>query len=256
MTISGEPGDPPSRLGFPLADIGAGIYAALGVMMALYHQTKTGEGQKIEVSLLGGQIRLMGFSMTRTVMLPPQPPPAPGTGGTRIVAGAVPNFNANFDDKDGKPFMFQIVGEEAWSKGMTNAGLMPKLKEIGAEKLGDVLTDREKFGVFMDTMKKMFATDTRDKWVKAMREADIICAPLNTLAEAAKDPDVVLNKYVVDVQHPKYGVIHEVGSPWEFSETPVNIGVAPELSQHTDEILKGLGYSDAQIADLKNKKAI
>jgi crotonobetainyl-CoA:carnitine CoA-transferase CaiB-like acyl-CoA transferase len=187
-------------------------------------------------------------------MLPPQPPQAGGA--TRIVPGAVPIFNANFNDKDGKPFMFQVVGEDAWAKGMTAAGLMPKLKEIGAEKLGDVATSREKQVLFLDTMNKLFASDTRDKWVKAMREADIICAPINTLQDAAVDPDVVLNNYIVEVQHPKYGKIKEVGSPWEFSETPVKIGVAPELGEHNEEILKGLGYTDAQIADLKAKKAI
>lgn len=249
-----QPGQPIRTGQVSVADETAGMTTFAAAMAGLYCAKTTGVGQKIDVSLLGGQIRLMGFSMTRTVMLPPQQPQAGGA--TRIVPGAVPNFNANFSDKDGKPFMFQVVGEDAWAKGMTAAGLMPKLKEIGAEKLGDVATSREKQTIFLDTMNKLFATDTREKWVKAMREADIICAPINTLQDAAVDPDVVMNNYVVEVQHPKYGKIKEVGSAWEFSETPIKVGVAPELGQHNMEILKSLGYTDAQIADLQAKKAI
>jgi crotonobetainyl-CoA:carnitine CoA-transferase CaiB-like acyl-CoA transferase len=249
-----QPGQPLRTGQVSVADETAGMTSFAAAMAGLYCARMTGVGQKIDISLLGGQIRLMGFTMSRTVMLPPQPEAAGGQ--TRIVPGAVPNFNASFNDKDGKPFMFQVVGEEAWTKGMTAAGLMPKLKEIGAEKLGDVAASREKQVVFLDTMNKLFASDSRDKWVKALREADIICAPINTLRDAAQDPDVLANNYVIEVEHPKYGKIKEVGSPWEFSETPVKIGVAPELGEHNMQILKGLGYTDAQIEELKNKKAI
>lgn len=249
-----QPGQPMRTGQVSVADETAGMTSFAAVMAGLYCARMTGVGQKIDMSLLGGQIRLMGFTMTRTVMLPPQSEAAGGQ--TRIVPGAVPNFNASFNDKDGKPFMFQVVGEEAWTKGMTAAGLMPKLQEIGAEKLGDVAVSREKQVVFLDTMNKLFASDSRDKWVKALREADVICAPINTLRDAAQDPDVLANNYVIEVEHPKYGKIKEVGSPWEFSETPVKIGVAPELGEHNIPILKGLGYTDAQIEELKNKKAI
>jgi crotonobetainyl-CoA:carnitine CoA-transferase CaiB-like acyl-CoA transferase len=249
-----QPGQPLRTGQVSVADETAGMTSFAAAMAGLYCARMTGVGQKIDISLLGGQIRLMGFTMTRTVMLPPQPEAAGGQ--TRIVPGAVPNFNASFNDKDGKPFMFQVVGEEAWTKGMTAAGLMPKLKEIGAEKLGDVASSREKQVVFLDTMNKLFASDSRDKWVKALREADIICAPINTLRDAAQDPDVLANNYVIEVEHPKYGKIHEVGYPWEFSETPAKVGVAPELGEHNMQILKGLGYTDAQIEELKNKKAI
>ena len=105
-------------------------------------------------------------------------------------------------------------------------------------------------------MDRLFATDTREKWVKAFRDADIVCAPINTLADVATDPQVVANQYVIEVDHPKAGKIKEVGFPWKFSRTPAKAGIAPELGEHNDEVLKGLGYSDADIEQLGEEGVI
>ncbi len=247
-----QPGQTPRTGQVSVADETAGMTAFAAALAGLYCAKTTGVGQKIDTSLLGGQIRLMGFSMTRTLFTGE----TIQGGQTRIVPGAVPNFNANFVDKEGKPFMFQIVGEEAWAKGMKAAGFDKMLADIGCSKLGDVATSKEKQQVFLETLTKMFATDSRDKWVTLLRSADIICAPVNTLKEASVDPDVIANKYVIDVPHPKHGSLKEVGSPWKFSETPVKIGVAPELGEHNIPILKSLGYSDADIEALKKEGVI
>ena len=108
----------------------------------------------------------------------------------------------------------------------------------------------------MDTMDRLFATDTREHWLKLLREADVVCAPINTLAEAAIDPDVIANNYVIEVDHPKVGKIKEVGFHWKFHKTPAKAGIAPELGEHNNEVLKGLGYSDADIKHLKEEGAI
>jgi crotonobetainyl-CoA:carnitine CoA-transferase CaiB-like acyl-CoA transferase len=103
----------------------------------------------------------------------------------------------------------------------------------------------------------MFATPPRDKWVEILREADIVSAPINTLLEGSNDPDVVANGYVTEVDYPKFGKSLKVhGSPWHFSETPPKVGIAPELGQHNDEVLARLGYTAAQIADLRERKII
>ncbi len=80
---------------------------------------------------------------------------------------------------------------------------------------------------------------------------------INTLLEASNDPDVIANEYVTWVDYPKYDKKIKVhGSPWIFSETPPKIGIAPELGAHTAPILKSLGYSDAQIKELKDREVI
>jgi crotonobetainyl-CoA:carnitine CoA-transferase CaiB-like acyl-CoA transferase len=104
---------------------------------------------------------------------------------------------------------------------------------------------------------ELFATGPRDDWVARLRGADIVSAPINTLLEAANDPDVLANGYVTEIDYPEYGKTLKVhGSPWHFSETPAQIGVAPKLGADNDEILARLGYTPAQIEDFRDRKII
>ena len=89
-----------------------------------------------------------------------------------------------------------------------------------------------------------------------LRGIDIVCAPINTLLEASRDPDVIANKYIIEVDHPKAGKIREVGFPWKFSKFTPQAGIAPELGEHNQEILHGLGYSDADIDQLKKEGVV
>ncbi len=220
-------------------------------LVGLYHKKMTGEGQLIETSLLGGQIRLMGFSMTRVLMSGQEMP----RGRARVSGGAMPAVTASFNDKNGKPFMIQMVGEELWQKGMKAAGFDKALAEAGCANLADVTTE-EKTKVFLDTMDKLFATDTREHWLEVLRRVDIVSAPINTVLEASRDPDVIANNYIIEVDHPKVGKIKEVGFPWKFHKTPARAGIAPELGEHNDEIYKGLGFSDADMEQLKKEGVI
>ena len=223
-----------------------------GLMVALYHAKMTGEGQKIETSLLGSQIRLMGFSMTRALFSGEQNPRRRD----RILGGKAPSLSASFNDKNGKPFMIQMTGEELWQNAMKVAGFDKTLAEAGCAKLGDVARSDEMKKTFLDTIDKLFATDTREHWLEILRRADIVSAPIYTLLEAAVEPQVIANNYVIEVDHPKVGKIKEVGFPWRFSKTPPRAGIAPELGEHNNEVLKGLGYSDADIEQFTKEGVI
>ena len=90
-----------------------------------------------------------------------------------------------------------------------------------------------------------------------LRGADVVSAPVNTLLEASNDPDVLANGYIAEVEYPEIGESLKVhGTPWQFSETPAKLGVAPKLGEHNSEILLGLGYSEAEIAALREQKVI
>ncbi len=220
-------------------------------IVGLYHKKMTGEGQKIDTSLLGSTIRLMGHSMTRTLMTGQET----RRSRTRIYGRATPGITGTFNDKNGKPFSIQ-TDEERWQKGMAAAGFDKMLAEISCAKLGDAIESEEKTRLFLDTMDRLFATNTREHWLKILRGADIACAPTNTLLEASRDPDVIANNYVIEVDHPRVGKIKEVGLPWKFSKTPAKAGIAPELGEHNNEVYKGLGYSDADIEQLKKEGVI
>ncbi len=235
-----------------VADETAAFHNFQAVMVGLYHKLKTGEGQLIETSLFGSQVRLMGFFMTQVLMGGKQMPRSR----VRMVVGTAPNMTASFNDKNGKPFMLQLVGEARWRKGMEAAGFAKTLDEVGCGSLVEVANSPKKKKTFLETMDRLFATDTRDHWVKILREADIFSAPINTLAEAGADPDAVANNYVIEVDHPRVGKIKEVGFPWKFHKTPAKAGIAPELGEHNSEVLKGAGYSDADIKQLKEEGVI
>jgi crotonobetainyl-CoA:carnitine CoA-transferase CaiB-like acyl-CoA transferase len=104
---------------------------------------------------------------------------------------------------------------------------------------------------------RLFASNTRDHWVAKLRAADIVSAPINTMLEAASDPDVLANGYVTEVDYRRHGKRLRVhGSPWSFSQTPARVGIAPELGEHNDDVLKDLGYSDGEILGLRERKVI
>jgi crotonobetainyl-CoA:carnitine CoA-transferase CaiB-like acyl-CoA transferase len=120
-----------------------------------------------------------------------------------------------------------------------------------------IITSEEKRATLLRTLDELFATGPRDDWVARLRGADIVAAPINTLLEASNDPDVLANGYVTEVDYPQHGKTLKVhGTPWHFSETPARIGVAPQLGEHNDEVLGGLGYSEEQIRSFREHKVI
>ena len=247
------PGQPLKTGIVSVADETCAVLAFGGIMAGLYCAKMTGIGQKIETSLLGGQIRLMGWTLSTTMWKETNPV----TGQARITGTAErPGIAASFNDANGKPFVLQMNGEE-WKKAMSALGFYPALEEKGFGDLGVAVTSETKRISMLKTLDELFATDNRDKWVEILRAADIVSAPTNTLLEASNDPDVVANGYVTEVEYPMYGRKLKVhGSPWLFSETPVSIGIAPQLGEHNLSILTGIGYSDAQIQELKEKNII
>jgi crotonobetainyl-CoA:carnitine CoA-transferase CaiB-like acyl-CoA transferase len=129
--------------------------------------------------------------------------------------------------------------------------------EAGFGELGVVIGNDERREALLATLDKLFATGPRDRWVALLRQADIVSAPINTLLEASNDPDVLANGYVTEVEYPRHGKTLKVhGSPWHFSETPARVGIAPELGQHTDEVLQEIGYRAEDIAGLRERKVI
>jgi crotonobetainyl-CoA:carnitine CoA-transferase CaiB-like acyl-CoA transferase len=136
-------------------------------------------------------------------------------------------------------------------------GFYERMEEAGFGHLGVAMDSDEKRETMLATLGQLFATGSREDWVARLRAADIVSAPINTMLEASNDADVVANGYVAEVEYPKHGKRLKVhGSPWQFSDTPARIGIAPELGEHNGEVLASLGYSEAEIAGLRQRKVI
>ena len=237
-----------------VADETCAILAFGGALAALTYARTTGIGQKVDCSLLGGQIRLMGWTLTTAMWRGKDPV----TGQARITGTAErPGISSSFNDRDGKPLVFQLGGNAKWRDAMTALGFYEALEKAGFGDLGVIISSDEKRASLLRMLDELFATGPRDDWVARLRGADIVSAPINTLLEASNDPDVLANGYVTEIDYPKHGKRLKVhGSPWNFSETPAHVGLAPELGSYNDDALASLGYTPAQIADLRERKII
>jgi crotonobetainyl-CoA:carnitine CoA-transferase CaiB-like acyl-CoA transferase len=245
----------PLRTGIvSVADETCAILAFGGALAALTHARATGVGQKVDCSLLGGQIRLMGWTLTTAMWRNRNPV----TGQARVTGTPErPGLSASFNDRDGKPLVFQLNGGRQWKSAMSALGFYDALERAGFADLGVIVASEEQRAALLRTLDELFATGLRDDWVARLRGADIVSAPINTLLEASNDPDVVANGYVAEVEYPKHGKTLKVhGSPWQFSETPPHIGVAPDLGADNDTVLGELGFGAAEIAELRERKII
>ena len=245
----------PLRTGIvSVADETCAILAFGGALAALTYARATGIGQKVDCSLLGGQIRLMGWTLTTTMWRDRNPV----TGQARVTGTPEnPGLSASFNDRDGRPLVFQLNGARKWREAMAALGFYETLDQAGFGDLGVAIASDEKRAILLRLLDDLFATGTRDDWVARLRGADIVSAPINTLLEASNDPDVLANGYVTEVEYPTHGKRLKVhGSPWHFSETPAKVGLAPTLGEHNEAVLSELGYSAAQIQDFKDRKII
>src|SRR5213076_1011797 len=219
------PGQPLKTGIVSVADETCAILAFGGALAALTHARATGIGQKVDCSLLGGQIRLMGWTLTTAMWRNRDPV----TGQARITGTAErPGISASFNDGDGKPLVFQLNGARAWRSAMTALGFYERLEREGFGDLGIVIDSEEKRAALLNLLDELFATGPRDEWVAKLRAAEIV--------------------------YPKYGKRLKVhGSPWQFSETPARIGTAPELGADNDVVLAEFGYTPAQIEDFRER---
>ncbi len=235
-----------------VADESCAILAFGGLLAALYCAKTTGVGQKVETSLVGATVRLMGWTLTTTMWRDADP-----ITGARVTGTPErPGLAASFDDRDGKPFVFQLGGG-SWEEAMKAVGFYSTLEERGIADLGLAISSAEKRKAILGTLGEFFARGCRDEWIETLRDAGIVAAPINTLLEASSDPDVLANGYVSEKEYPEYGKTVKVhGSPWQFSETPAKIGVAPRLGEHNEELLTELGYDEDRVANLMERGII
>ena len=234
-----------------VADEACGILTFGGVLAALIHARATGQGQKIDTSLIGSAFRLMGWTMA-TAMWRNQPPiTGARINGSRERAGIAACFN----DSEGKPLAIQL-GANDWIPALKLLGFHESMVAKGLDDLGISFESDEKKNQILDQLSVLFATNKRDHWVGLLREADMVAAPVNSMLEASEDPNMIANGYVQTMSYPNGENLKIHGTPWKLSETPSKPGIAPELGAHNKEILNSLGYDDQSIEHLKEIKAI
>ena len=246
MQITGEPGRGPMRAGIAVSDSSAGLYCALGIMMALLERETSGQGQWVKVSLLQAMIAMCDFQAARWLVSKEVPPQAGNNHPTGIPTGV-------FETADGH-INIAAGGQSMWER---------LCKAIGAEHF---LTNPEFTTSALrsknrancnKTLTEITRTKTSKDWLELFEKAGIASGPIYKMNEVFADPQVKHLKMAVPVKHPTLGDMELVNQPIELSRTPSEIRTAtPECGEHTDEIMRELGYSDGEIADLRKRIVI
>ena len=220
-----------------------------GVIGALYWRERTGEGQQVEASLLGALVHLLAMPLNIYLMsgrLPKRP--------TRQKV-----FNPLvgwYQCSDGQWIMFSINRpQESWHDFCEVLGL-GEVVETDA-KFNSTRARAENCEQLISIIDRAASAKSREQWLTLCRERGLICAPVNTVQDIATDPQIAANGYVFDFDHEVLGKTKTIGFPLSFSRLQPEVKTgAPELGQHTEEILLESGYSWEEIEGFRERGAI
>lgn len=243
MSITGPPGYPDQPIGAAIGDQTGGFLLSWGALLALIDRLRTGLGQEVDVSLIGSVVALQGATLLTNPLTGQVLKKSKG----RITSTI---FSCSFMAADDKSFIIQTVGGEKRDRAFAIAGLDKDPRFDTREKR------KQNQEEMIEAFQAVFLTKTREEWLKILVEADVVCAPVYNYAEVSSDPQVIANEYIVEINHPTEGPIRVLGNPIHLSKHDAKIGVAPLLGQHTDEVLKEVGYSREEIASMKEEEVI
>lgn len=247
LSITGEEGGPPVRVGFSIGDIGGGVFTALGILSALHERERSGQGQMVDVAMLDCQMAFLENAFTRFFATGEVPKRIGTRHPVQTPFQALPT-------KDG--YIVVAVARQDWWEKFCQ--VINRLDLISDErfKTNPVRTKNHKD--LEEILSAITRTRNTAEWVADMEKADIACGPVNTVPQVAGDPHTLAREMITQAEHTQAGMLRVVNSPIKLSRTPVKLERAsPVLGEHTEEVFMNLlGLSQADIAKLREEKAI
>ncbi|MDB5886618.1 MAG: L-carnitine dehydratase/bile acid-inducible protein [Polaromonas sp.] len=260
MSVTGERDDlggGPQKVGVAVADLMTGMYATVGILAALRHAEKTGEGQQVDMALLDTQVAMLA-NLGANYLVSGKVPQRVGNAHQNIVPYQV--FEVAPAADGGKDHLIIAVGNDAQYVKFCKVANIP---ELGVNPLfaknRDRVQNRSQLVPILEVVMKL---RTKADWLAALEAAKVPCGAINNLAEVFADPQIKAREMVSHWPHPMKSALPLVASPIRLSATPVRTpehgGLPPPLlGQHTDEVLREvLGCTDAQLAAMKSARVI
>jgi succinate--hydroxymethylglutarate CoA-transferase len=246
MSICGAPEGGPTKYGVAIVDVCTGMLASNSILAALNARSRTGKGQKVEVSLFESSLAML-VNVAANYL-------AAGRGGGRFGNGH-PSIVPYTTYAAADAMMALAVGND--SQFGKCAGVLGHPEWAQDARFCTNRARVENRGVLDALIGEALAQDTAERWVAKLKAVGVPCGRINTVAQALEDPHTAARRMIETVTHPTIGELKMLGIPFKFSDTPAAVGRAPPtLGQHTDEILGELGMDAAAIAALRREKMV
>ena len=246
MSITGLPGQGPVRVGIPIADLTAGMFLAHGIVCALLERERSGKGQWVHTSLLEAEVRMLDFQAARWTMAHEIPPQAGNDHPTGIPTGV-------FKTKDGH-MNIAASGQLMYRRLCAALGVPQLIDDPRFKTVPDRSKNRKAMNEELD---RATSTRTSAEWIAILNEAGVPCGPIYNVREVFEDPHVRHLGLAVEVKSPALGEIQIQNVPVTLSRTPAQVRTAaPEMGEHTDEVLREAGYSAEEIAKFHKDEVV
>ena len=243
MSITGEPGGNPVKVGVPICDLVCGLYGTIGALAALRVREETGRGQYIDVSLFESGVSLEVWEAGRFFATGEVPKPLGSAHQVSAPYQAIRAADGYFTGGATSPrnwrSLCEVLGHPEWTD---------------EERFKDNSSRHVRRDVLIPMIEEVTSREPRAHWVSLLQKAGVPCAQIQTYDQVVNDPQLRARNFFWKARHSKLGEIEQIGSPIHFSETPVRQWRAgPGLGEHTAEILKSIGRTDAEISELMAK---
>ncbi|MBI4609313.1 MAG: CoA transferase [Candidatus Rokubacteria bacterium] len=246
MSVTGLPGQGPVRAGIPVADLAAGIFLAQGILVALLERERSGKGQWVHTSLLEAMVIMLDFQAPRWLIGKEIAPQAGNDHPTGIPTGTFRTADGHVNIAASGQTMFRRLCEALGTQALIDD---PRFKTPPARSKNRAALTEE--------LEKVLVTRPSQHWVEALNAAGVPCGPILNIKEVFEDPQVRHLGLAMKVTHPKLGQLEVQNLPVTLSRTPGAVRMpAPELGQHTDEILGELGYSSEDVMALRREGVV
>jgi len=246
MSVTGEPDGPPGKCGVSVVDFAAGYASMAALLAGLWDAQRSGVGRDIELSLLDSAVSMLSYYAIWALNREWQPARVEDSGHQSLVPAQ------NFPTRDGWLVVF-CNKEKFW----TNLVEAMELRELAGDPRFATFADRlANKSALLPILKTRFGELTTSEWLARLR-GRVPCAPVNTIAQALADEQIAARDMIVEVKHPRFGILKQVGTPVKSEGVSPNLTPAPALGQHTDEILSSLlHYEPGRIAALRASGAL